>query len=417
MLRLITILFAFVQFIQCLPAPSPVTTFDYPAETALNEAKRDSIPSTTSTIDYVNVQRSIASYYALDREVHGHGQYYASAYPSLYSELQSIISEVNDKNTKYYSDAVPDYKLTECMLSFGTLVPGTRIWSYQSDYFDIYSQYTAKGTSYLSTFTKPYTETPSQTSVSTSDPIPSSGPYSDLYMIAKCKALVDDAKAYGGWYNSFLEGYSDQNLVTSLMTSGFVNELAIDTAVPINDQNPFRYTQCSAYIKMIDILPWKERVLATAYSRYESYSAGFTTTISIYGYTTLDPQAAKSTGGSGSHRHHSSGVSKGAIAGIVIGCIVGVVVVALFVWFCCKRSRKSSKGQFSALDKHRSLDTGIEEAPPVSKAAAVPSEKSAKVAPITDKSANAESCTSGNEITKVNPPTYQEALNEKAINP
>ncbi|GME73908.1 unnamed protein product [Ambrosiozyma monospora] len=292
--------------------------------------------SEPTTTDYDALRSLMLTFTAIEENLRYHPDYYYTAYPELYSSYESIKSY-------YFSDLLlPDntanYAFYEAALSFLTLIPSSLTAEYES-YFSAESDFLhTVNSTYLTLNAFPNPETPSLTFYDTSLSVPTSGAYAALYLIAQCKALVDDQLQYGGQYNRYLASKS--------ATSGFywdylVPENVLESELKsvgtgLNEYNLLATDYCSSYVgymmTQLDV-PWKARILAAAKTRYNSYSSEFTTPIYV------DFKTFKPTG------YGHQGLSKGAIAGIVVGCVVfvAILVIAMIVVFEKEIKERGSK--------------------------------------------------------------------------
>ncbi|GME73911.1 unnamed protein product [Ambrosiozyma monospora] len=193
------------------------------------------------------------------KELKNNLEYYSSANPSLYSSIQWLARRptVDD----FYVDPVPNYLLHQYVQDCVSLLPAFKFEDFQRSVSEIYSSLTTY--KYIESVTTLYLTTPSPSSWDTPVSVPTSGDYSGLYMNAKCKALVDDCLDYPGWYNTFMyTDYSQQGLFSTIKDH-YVYSIVDGTGIPFSDGAVFyRYEDCQTYVKLIDVLPWKERLLA-----------------------------------------------------------------------------------------------------------------------------------------------------------
>ncbi|GME74224.1 unnamed protein product [Ambrosiozyma monospora] len=345
---------------------------------------------TPTTTDYEEVQRSWASYFAMYSEVMHNKFYYSSLNPDLFNSVKSIESYQSATTAQLYEDELAEYILSELIMSFYSFMPASKNDGFQTTYSSFYSRLSYYGTLRIASITPPYSTTPSSSSWDTSISLPTSGAYSDLYMMAKCKALDADGNDYAGWYNIFISTYESRSFIRSLTYN--VVRLSRETGIPIVITNPSAYTRCKKYISLIDVLPWKERVLADAKQRYQSYSSSFTTTIKIQGHTTLIPD----------HLQSHTNLSKGAKLGVIFGTLLGFFAICVLIsWLSMKYSFRNRNSVDRTIGSTYNVPFGsglgrVREEPISALRPAVASERDDDDAP---------------------PPTYQQALTEKAILP
>ncbi|GME82725.1 unnamed protein product [Ambrosiozyma monospora] len=112
------------------------------------------------------------------------------------------------------------------------------------------------------------------TSWDTSVESPMSAPYNTYYLYAKCKALVDDCSLYPGWYNTFIHTNESSFLMSSIISEYGMYVMPDDSSLllPESYTNYFDmddYFDCKSYNELIDLVPWKERLLAAAKTHYQ----------------------------------------------------------------------------------------------------------------------------------------------------
>ncbi|GME82723.1 unnamed protein product [Ambrosiozyma monospora] len=163
-------------------------------------------------------------------------------------------------------------------------------------------------------------------------------PYSSLYMLAKCSAMIEDGSKYGHWYDEYFMSSFDEDecdkiqYMYAVMKNDFTKEVS---GLPILD-GAYAIANCPQFVTLLDDMPWKERVLASAKSRFLSYSSAFTTPIYIESQlTVLNPK-----------NYGNKKLSGGAIAGIAVGCgvLVAMVVAVTVVFVCLKKRSKLNEG-------------------------------------------------------------------------
>ncbi|GMF01365.1 unnamed protein product [Ambrosiozyma monospora] len=207
------------QLAESFPTQIPITTAV--TSTPTTENAINDIPSPTPTVslmkrattepNYKTLKAQEATYGAMYEAILADTAYYSNANPDLYHSFQSIRQyRTRSSALDLYYDGVPDYLLHQCVTSFLTYFPSSS--SFQSSVFK--DELTSLKSLYAdveSTFFKwdqvPITETPSMTSWDADVIIPTSDAYSAIYMVAKCKALVDDGSSniIPHWRNEFFE--------------------------------------------------------------------------------------------------------------------------------------------------------------------------------------------------------------------
>ncbi|GME77203.1 unnamed protein product [Ambrosiozyma monospora] len=319
-----------------LPLAIPVTSTstslddDTPTQTSTATLTSTSTPTNTDNEEQLEME---TTYIALRQHIYSYRNYYATANPELYSSFESL-KDYEQFVSNIFPDGGVEYSIYNCMLSFLTVMPSSISSHFESlltDNQDWYDTVTSINMT-------PITTTPTMSTWDTSISVPTSGVYSSFYMLAKCRAMVEDGLKYGHWYDEyFFTNFDDSNRGNIAMMYHNIKTDATEVAndgLPILNGGGYQY-YCEEFIGLLDGMPWKERVLNLAKSRYVSYSSAFTTPITLEDqYTTLKP-----------NNYGEKKLSGGAIAGIVVGClvIVAIVVVVIVVAVCMKKRSKYGK--------------------------------------------------------------------------
>ncbi|GMG24095.1 unnamed protein product [Ambrosiozyma monospora] len=321
------------QVTQSHPTPLPLaipvtsTNLDGGGTTSIPTLTSNSTPTNT---DYDEQMKMQTTYNALRNHIYSYRYYYSSANPDLFESYKSL------QNYEHFiSEAFPDdwveYSMYKCVLSFLSVMPSSLSTQFEAQLTDYQDWRYAESIN-----TTPITTTPTMSSWDTSISVPTSGVYSKFYMFAKCLAMVEDGLEYGHWYDEYIMSkFDDSDLVGILDHYYDIKSDITEEVEELPNLTANYWYDCESFVKVLDGMPWKERVLNSAKSMFVSYSSVFTAPITLTNYdTTLKP-----------NNYSKKGLSGGAIAGIVVGCFVFVaIVVAVIVVICMRKRSKLREG-------------------------------------------------------------------------
>ncbi|GME81416.1 unnamed protein product [Ambrosiozyma monospora] len=329
------------EIIWAAPYPSQIPKT---ADPTINRYQYNAFFTSSTSSNQTYDAYESASYKMMFNDFTDNSDFYSSANPSLYGSVTQIL-EPSTGFTTIFLDPVPTYLLHQYMQEYISCIPTTKTEVFQSNVTKYYTTLSIQGG--VQHLSKPELTTPTMTSWDTSVETPTSAPYNTYYLYAKCKALVDDCSLYPGWYNTFIHTNEFSSLMTSIISYYRVFSIPDDSIflLPHTDNyyydNMDDYFDCKSYIKLIDLVPWKERLLAAAKTHYQDYSTAYVQ-YSISQSSGAAEQATQFADDDDQKQDTNmpGRINWRAIIGIAVGGFVFSALVLISLVSLCRRGRK-----------------------------------------------------------------------------